>query len=193
MSQAEFGRQFGVSGSTILEIENGRLAFPQTLATKISLCYGLDKEQLLNSKDPDHPKLQHLGIEFQKEHYERLSRVNPDEVDERLEMLCFLVKLLGDAAAKKGRFRNVAAELAEVLKAKGQQFGLEDEMLTLLADYGAYPGHPEATRTIYDMLLGAGYVKVNTYAANRDELRKGSKPERVEPQSSPRGKPQKKP
>jgi transcriptional regulator with XRE-family HTH domain len=193
MSQAEFGRQFGVSGFSIQQIENGRLPLPPALAAKISLSYGLDKKQLLNGKDPEHPRLQSSKIEFQKEHYERLSRVNLDEVDERLDMLCFIVKLLGDAANEKQRFRNIAAELAETLKAKAQQFGLEDEMLSLLATYGSHPNQREFVRQLYDALFGAGYVKVAKLEATRNKLRRGSIRPSRSPQSSRSDKSPKKP
>jgi transcriptional regulator with XRE-family HTH domain len=177
MSQAEFGRQFGVSGVTIQEIENGKLALPPALASRISLCYGLNKEQLLNGTDPEHPRLQYGNVEFQKEHYERLSQVNLDEVDERLAMLCFVMKLMGDAANEKRRFRNIAAELAEMLKTKAQQFGLEEEMLSLLTVYGDYPRQPEFVRQLYTMLLGSAIVPTAKLEAGRDELRRGPRPE----------------
>jgi transcriptional regulator with XRE-family HTH domain len=188
MSQAEFGRQFGVSGYSIQQIENGRLALPPALAAKISLSYGLDKKQLLSGENPERPRLQSHDIEFRKEHYERLSAVSPEDVDERLAMLCFIVKLLGDAANEKQRFRNIAAELAETLKVKAQQFGLEDEMLSLLAAYGTYPDQPEFVRELYDTLFGAGYVLVAKLEANRNKLRQEPKPEPVESQSSVRDK-----
>ena len=188
LSQAQFGKQFDVSGYTIFEIENGRLTFPVALAAKIALCYGLDKGQLVSGLDPEHPRLQHSTIEFQKEHYDRLSRVNADEIDERLAMLCFVMCLMCDAAGKKLRFRNAAAELAEALKAKARQLGLEDEMLALLGRYGAYKGYPEATRAVYDMLFGSGLVKVDTFIANRAKVRAREreelKPEPGELQSS---------
>jgi transcriptional regulator with XRE-family HTH domain len=193
MSQAEFGRQFGVSGYTIQQIENGRLPLPPALAANISLSYGLDKKQLLNGEDPEHPRLQSSKIEFRKEHYERLSRVRLDEVKDRLDMLCLIVKLLGDAANEKQRFRNIAAELAETLKAKAQQFGLEDEMLSLLAAYGFYPRHPDHTRQLYDMLFGSAYVPVAKIEAGRNKLRRKSIMPSRSPQSSAADKSPKKP
>jgi hypothetical protein len=182
MSQTAFGRQFAVSGFTVQQIENHRLPFPPALAAKISLIYSLDKNQLISGEDPERPRLQSSKIEFTKEHYERLSRVNLDEVDERLEMLCFIVKLLGDAANEKQRFRNIAAELAETLKAKAQQFGLEDEMLSLLATYGSYPNQPEFTRELYDTLFSSAYVPIAKLEAKRNKLRRES----ITPSRSPR-------
>src|SRR6516225_354535 len=177
MSQAEFGRQFGVSGYSIQQIENGRLPLSPALAAKISLSYSLDKRQLLSGEDPDRPRLQSSKIEFKKEHYERLSVVSPEDVDVRIAMLCLIVKLLGDAANEKKRFRNIAAELAETLKAKAQEFGLEDEMISLLAAYGSYPNQPEFTRQLYDMLFSAAYVPVGKIEEKRNKLRKEPKPE----------------
>jgi transcriptional regulator with XRE-family HTH domain len=193
MSQAEFGRQFGVSGYSIQQIENGRLPLPLALAAKISISYGLDKKQLLNGEDPEHPRLQSHKEEFRKEHYERLSVVNLEEMDERLKMLCFILKLLGDAASKKQRFRNIAAELAETLKAKAQDFGLEDEMLSLLAIYSHYPDHSEVARQLYEMLFGSAYVHVDEIEANRDKLRLESITPSKSPQSSVADKSPKKP
>src|SRR5262249_6471980 len=149
-------------------------------------------KQLLSGEDPERSWLQGRKEEFRKEHYERLSVVNLEEMDDQLKTLCFIVKLLRDAASKKQRFRNIVAELAETLKAKAQNLGLEDEMRSLLAVYGSYPGQPEFVRRLYEGLFVPGYVPVDKLEEKRNKLRQEPKPEPVEPQSSAKDKSPKK-
>jgi hypothetical protein len=184
MSQTEFGRQFGVTGFTIRQIENKRLALSPDLATQISFIYGVDMKQLLSGEDPDRPRLQSSSIEFRKEHYERLSDIDLDTMDARLEMLGFLMKLTGDAARKKKRFPTVAARLAVVLKAEVQRFGLEDEMIALLADYEGHPGHLKGAGVFYEMLFGSAYVPVDKFEDGRNARRRESVTLPRSPQSS---------
>ena len=156
MSQEEFGRQFGITKHTIRQIENRNLALPVTLATRIALTYSLDKQQLIEGTDPEHPRLAGTGVEFTPENYERLSAVSPEEMDARITILRFLVVCIMSAADVKHRFRSVVAEILEMLKSKVQQLSLEDEVIRQLSAYGVYSGQPELTRRAYEMLCSPG-------------------------------------
>jgi transcriptional regulator with XRE-family HTH domain len=189
-SQTEFAASVGTSAVNIQQIENGVTKMSPGLARRISLIYNLDPKQLMSGDDPDHPRLVfgHKAPLFTKEYAERLHRtVDPEERRLRRETLLFTLDLLFDAAEDKGRYQAFLYDLTDGLKKRAEEFNLIEPAIQKLGEYGAYPGHPEATQMIWDMLFSAGFIEVKSFVETREKLRNEPKPEPAEPQSSAKG------
>ena len=192
LTQTEFAASVGISAVSIQQIENGVAKMSPGLARRISLIYNLDPKQLMSGDDPEHPRLvfgdkARFGdkVLFTKEYAERLHRtIDPEERRMRRETLLFTLDLLFDAAEDKGRFQAFLYDLTDGLKKRAEEFDLTEPAIQKLAEYGAYPGHPEVTRSIFDMLFSAGYIEVKSFVETREKLRNEPKPEPAKPQSS---------
>jgi transcriptional regulator with XRE-family HTH domain len=186
LTQTEFAASVGTSAVNIQQIENGVARMSPGLARRISLIYNLDPVQLMNGDDPEHPRLVFgNGALFTKEYAERLTRtVDPEERRMRRETLLFILDLLFDTAQDKGRYHAFLYDLMDGLKKRAEEFNLTEPAIQKLAEYGAYPGHPEITRSIFDMLFSAGFIEVKSFVETREKLRNEPKPEPAKPQSS---------
>ena len=198
LTQTQFAASVGTSAVNIQQIENHVSKMSPGLARRISQVYRLDPRQLMSGANPDKP---HLALKpeilFTKEGFERLSRVTPDEVAERREALVFLLDLLFDVAEDSGLYRVFLYDLCTLLKQRAMDFGFIEPALEKLAEYGAYPGHPELTSQILDMLFSASgmQIKVTDYVETRKKLLSRGEnlnPEPVTPQSSRKDKSPKK-
>jgi DNA-binding XRE family transcriptional regulator len=168
LSQAEFGKAVGVSGYSIQQIENGRLAISYPLARKISRIYRLDPEQVFRGEDPDHPRLLN-GAAFTKEGSEELRKIPAQRVDDWIKGLGSVVKILGESANEEASFLPFVIDLAITLKVKMLEFRLEDKALSLRTLYGKDPNNSDLCESI-DSLLFSSSVLFNPPIARPPKL-----------------------